>query len=973
MHTSRWPLVILLTMLLIPWTIPLRALDPDRKLNQHSLEMFTTEDGLPQSSVMSIVQTSDGYIWLGTYEGLARFDGRRFVVFDKTNVPQMENNTIKALYEDSRGCLWVGTPNGLLCQENGDFRKYTMADGLTSNFILSITEDLNGKLWVGTTQGVNRLDEDGFTGYRPSDGLIDEYVSTLAPAENGIWIGTSVGLDLFQDGRFTHYGKRDGLPGVDIRSLYREADGTLWIGTSGDGLVRFNGKQFHTVNGNDDLRTEDVRCILRDRNQTLWIGTNGGGLFALNSDGKFRVLSERDGLLNNSVRSVMEDREGSVWIGTRDGLYQLKDDKFIFLSSRNGLPVDSVRTVFQSSNGNMWIGTVGGGLVRYDGDKIRIFNERDGFSSSYIWSIAEGPQGVLWVGTYGGGLYRIEKSRVTRVQPEGGLSNDIVRAILVDRQGRTWVGTNGGGVDIIQDDRIVQRYNTGNGLSEDYVYSLAEDESGTIWVGTYSGGLNRIENGRITVFGEQAGFTNNGIWVIHPDADDTLWIGTDDAGLFHYRAGNFFRFSIRDGLYNDSTFSIIDDDGTLWFNSNRGIFSVPKDHLLELESGQRERVECLTLGKSEGIKVTESNGPAQPAAFRAADGSLWFSTIKGVAIIHPSQMRVNQVKPNVAIESIRINGKPVNLNRPIRVPRGMGEMEIKYTGLSFLLPEKVMFRYRLEGYNEDWVDAGTRRVAFYTNLPPRAYTFRVIASNNDGIWNETGAKIRFELTPPFTQTPLFYAIVGVLLLVFFLLLYYLRIQQVRRKEKELSALVDERTRQLNNLNRKLEYLARTDGLTDIPNHRFLMEQLETEWRTAFRESKPIALLFVDIDRFKDYNDRYGHQRGDERLRQIAQLLESELKRPRDFVARYGGEEFVAILPDTNHEGAMSIAERLRAEVEQQRPSDDDDQPITISVGVSAAVPVHQDAVNRLIRAADEALYAAKQAGRNRVVYKEPEN
>ncbi len=952
------------------------GLDPDRKLNQHTLEVYTTEAGLPQSSVVSIIQTADGYLWMGTFEGIARFDGRRFTIFDKTNVPELENNSIKALFQSTEGCLWAATPNGLLCMKNGKFVKYTTANGLASNFILSLTEDSDGHLWVGTTHGLSRFDGDAFQSFSEADGLIDEYVAALSPApDNGVWVGTAEGLDLFRDGTFTHYGKADGLPGLDIRCLYTDTDGSLWIGTGGDGLAHYQDSTFQVYNKKQGLMTPDVRAIVRDRNGTLWIGTNGGGLYCIRANGIFCALSERDGLRNNAVRAVLEDQEGSIWIGTRDGLYQLKDDKYSILSSRNGLPVDSVRSVFQTSDGTRWVGTVGGGLVRYREGEVRTFNERDGFTSTYIWSMDEDDHGNLWVGTYGGGLVKINGNRVTRYGTEHGLSHDIVRVVKVTRDNRIWIGTNGGGVDVMENGRFIAHYSSENGLSEDFVYSIAEDKSGAIWIGTYSGGVNRINDGRITVFGSKAGFTNNGVWVIYPDQDGSLWIGTDDTGLFHYADNTFHRFTMKDGLINDSTFSLIEDrEGNLWMNCNRGLFSVPKAHLLELESGQRQSVSCRTLGKSDGIKVTESNGPASPAAWMMQDGTLWFSTIKGVAIVDPDRKQLNHVPPPVSIESILINGTTVDIHEPIEVPVGPGEMEIHYTGLSFLLPEKVQFKYMLEGYNQDWVDAGSRRTAFYTNLAPRDYTFRVIASNNDGIWNEVGDQISMSLRPPFTRTPLFYGMCLVLFIVAVAVIYYLRIRQLRRRERELTALVDQRTLELHEVNQKLEYLARTDGLTDIPNHRYLMEQIEKEWRTAFRETRPISVLFIDIDRFKVFNDTHGHQEGDRCLRNIAQLLKSELKRPRDFIARYGGEEFVVILPETDRDGAMAMADRLRNTVETTCKLRDSEakQHVTISVGVTSVVPVEQDNINALIRAADQALYDAKEGGRNRVVFQEIE-
>ncbi|MCK5879819.1 MAG: hypothetical protein KAH24_08560, partial [Holophagae bacterium] len=776
--------------------LPASALDPSKKLDQHTLNMFTTEDGLPQSSVMNLVQTRDGYIWMGTFEGLARYDGQGFTVFNKREVPELENNTIKALFEDSRGRLWIGSPSGLTCYRQGTFRHFTVKDGLAGNFITAINEDRNRRVWVGTNRGVSTYDNvDHFTSFTVENGLINGHVSALSPSPDGcIWVGTPQGLDRIQDGKVVHFPASSDFPRMNIHTLYLEPSGTtLWIGIQGSGLIKFRDNHFERI-GEKQQGLADIRAITRDSKGTLWMGSNGGGLLTLSETGQFSVLSKKKGLANTSVRALLEDREGSLWVGTRGGLFQLKDDKFTLLNFRNGLPVDSVRSFLPAKNGGVWIGTVGGGLTLYQNDRFTTFKNLE---ARNIWSLAEGNDGSLWVGSYGNGLYHLKNGRFTNYSTQNGLSNNVIRAILVLSNGEIWVGTNGGGINIISKTGIRTIKKT-EGLSENYIYSLAQDKEGAIWAGTYNSGINRIQNGEITVFDSSNGFTNTGIWSIYPDPDGSIWIGTGNDGLFHYQDGHFQQFTMRKGLYSDSVFSITEDGkGNFWMNCNRGIFTICKSMLKEMEQGKRDILICNSFGKAEGIKATESNGPAQFASCRAEDGSLWFSSIKGAIVINPDKMPMNTVPPPVTIESIRVNGEDYSPFEPVRTPVGRGEIEIRYAALSFLLPGKVAFKYKLEGFNSEWVEAGHRQTAFYTNLPPGPYSFHVIACNNDGFWNKTGQTINITLQPRFTQTGWFKTIIILLILFLFLAMYRLRVKQIRHRELILETEIEERTHQLN--------------------------------------------------------------------------------------------------------------------------------------------------------------------------------
>jgi len=947
---------------------PAAGLDPRKDLQAYSVDEYTTADGLPQSSILFVVQSGDGYLWLGTYEGLARFDGIRFEVFDKGNLAGMKSNSIKALFHDSRGRLWIGTPNGLLRYQNGSCRVYTTEDNLTSNFILSVYEDRARTIWVGTTRGLNRLERERFVPYTATEGLSHEYILALAEDAAGrLWIGTGGGgVNVLENGRFIPYTTANGLPNNDIRTLYRDREGRLWIGTSGSGLVEWQEGRFKTYSRAEGLTNDDIRAIYQDREGTLWVGTNGGGLNCLRK-GAATFANARQGMTNSFIRSILEDHEGSLWVGTRQGLFRLKDDKFVIYNTRNGLPINEIRAVFEDSGGRFWAGTMGSGLVQVRPEGPAIYDHRSGLQSDQVWSIAEGRDGALWFGTYGGGLNCLRDGRMTTYTRRDGLTNDIIRAIHVDRANRVWVGTNGGGINILEKGRI-SRFTSQNGLSNDFIYAVNEDRDGAIWIGTYSGGINRYQDGRFTVFGPKEGVTSNAVWAIYPDRDGVIWFGTDNAGLLRYKEGRFTTFTIQDGLFSDLVFQILEDDsGNLWMNCNKGIFKIAKRSFDDYLAGRIGRLQYVSFGQPEGIRTIECAGPAQPAGWRSRDGKLWFPTIEGIVMFDPRNFFVNKVPPPVVIERVSINGSTFAPGDTPSVPPGDGSLQIDYTGLSYFLPNKVMFQYTLAPFDRKWISAGNRRSAFYTNLPPGTYTFRVVACNNDAVWNERGATFRFTLQSHFYQTAWFWVLVVLAIMLCAFALHRYRVQRLHRRQQELELLVSERTDQLSAANAELKRYATTDDITGIANHRMFYDFFDREWRRAIRSTKPIAVMMVDVDYFKQYNDFFGHQQGDECLRRIAHALAGVVHRGGDLVARYGGDEFVVVLAETGQEVVM-VAEKMREAVHNLAIRHGDpaiDGNVTISLGCAQIVPTEVDEAMDLVRAADRALYQSKQNGRDR--------
>jgi signal transduction histidine kinase/ligand-binding sensor domain-containing protein len=786
-------------------TMTVWALDPGKEIRHFIIESWTTDNSnISQNSVLSLVQTRDGYIWTGTYDGLCRFDGRDFTVFDKSNTPEIQNNGMLVMAEGRDGTLWIGTPNGLLCRRDGRFRNYTAAEGLASDFILSLCPD-GDSLWIGTTRGLSRYRDGAFSIIAPPAGVELSYVSALSvDPGGGLWVGTSAGLFSVRDGRFTPQALPGGKAGNTVWALHAARDGTLWIGSAGDSLVSLRRGRMRSYTQGEGLSGNRVRVIYEDSRGTIWAGTDNGGLNRLQGD-SFTYLEQRHGLSNDSVRALVEDHEGSLWIGTfGGGLNRLKDDRYIFYNTRHGLPVDMTRAVMQDREGSIWIGTIGGGLVRFSAGSFQVFGYGEGLASLRVWSIAQGNDGAIWFGTYGGGLHRLLNGKVRVWSTRNGMANDIVRAVLAARDGTIWAGTNGGGVDVLHADGRIVNYSRRNGLGDDFIYAIAQDRAGDVWVGTYNGELYRFHGGQITAFRPHGESSQNAIWTIHPDDDGSLWIGTNSGGLVRYKDGKFRTIDTRDGLYNDVAFQILEDDhGFFWMNCNKGVFRASKKELNDFADGLIPRVRSLSFGVSEGVRGVESTGPAQPAGWKNRDGKLWFPTIKGLAVVDPDYRKRNQRVPPVLIEKMAVEGVALDPASPRVIGPGRKKIEFTYTALSYLVPEKNRFKTMLRGFDRAWsAETGQRQVS-YTNLPPGRYTFRVIACNNDGQWNRQGASLSFELRPHFFQTAWFWVIVALGALALAVLAFRLRFRRLQRRERELELIVHERTKELSRVNEEL--------------------------------------------------------------------------------------------------------------------------------------------------------------------------
>ncbi len=798
------------------------GLSTQKAITQYQCDTWKKNDGLPQNSVLGIIQSSNGFLWLATPEGLARFDGVQFQSYNTTNVPEFKTSSIQAIFEDSRKNLWIGTnKGGLIRLSNGKFKNYTTEKGLPDNTITSIAEDAEGNVWIGTHKGLCKWENEQFKNFSSNDGLSSRDITTLFLGKEGIlWVGTVRGLSAYQEGKFEDYGRsRIIFINKYITSIAEDENEQLWIGTQ-SGLVRFNKKsqEYQTFKIEDGLVDDFITKIYLDLHKTLWIGTQSAGITRIiekNSQLKkidFQHFTAKEGLAANSVADLYQDHEGSLWIGlNRGGLNRLRDGKFINYTTLEGLPDNLVNTIYQDQQGDVWIGTATAGLARWrDGKITQIYDKTTGLSNNHIRAIIQDKKGNLWLATYGGGVNVLmlsenqEKPTIKTYTSKDGLAGDLARSLLSDHQGNVWIGTKTG----------LSKYQNGDfytftrriGLSDNSVICLLQDSKKNIWIGTEGGGLCCIKPDQtILVYRQRNGLANDLVFSIYEDAQNTYWIGTK-GGLTRLKDGQMMSIFARDGLLNDDIHSITEDKkGNIWFSSSNGVYSIKKQQLNQLAEAKRNnrnplpKLTYTLFQEEEGMKSSDCAASAQPSVLKDNKGLLWYPTTEGVSIINPYQIKNNYKLPSVVVKRIVADTLVyVPQGKVIQLPAGTNKIEIDFAALSFLAPTRIQYRYRLLGssYSEKWIEAGNKRDTYYTNLPPGSYRFEVQASNNDGLWNKKGTEIQFYIAPFFYQTYLFYAFVILSVLALSFLTYYWRIRALEKSKKVLEGIIKKRTHEI---------------------------------------------------------------------------------------------------------------------------------------------------------------------------------
>ena len=734
------------------------------KLTRPTYEVSLVDEGWQQSTVTAIVQGPEGYLWLGSYHGLVRFDGVRFTVFNSGNTPGLVNGLITSLMEDDRGWLWIGHETGELTQYRaGEFKPVALPEGWPGGVIEAIGQDEAQDVWLLNNSGTLFRVRDGALAQCPGGGKGAAGKACLVRGtDRSLWVVSNGIAAVLKNGSPVQIQFEPGNSAFYCEQIAPAREGGLWVFGAGRLREWKDGKWSRELSDwPGDSGT--VSVIMEAQSGDVFVGTQQHGLFLLHQDSTPDHFSHTNGLSKDWVRALHEDREGNIWVGTGGGLDVLRHRKIIVLNPADQWAGCSVLSLAFDKEGAAWIGTEGAGLYRYAGGQWQTFGLEQGVSNMFVWSVCETRDSRLLVGTWGGGLLTSDGEQF-HAEPGSGQIAAPVLSMLEGKKGELWIGTTSG---LYRSEHGRVSWFAGKDqLVLPDVRAIAEADDGSIWFGMSGGGLGRLKEGVLKQFRKSDGTGSNFILCLHTDADGTLWYGSADNGLGRWKDGKFSNITPAHGLPSEVICHIVQDDaGFLWMSSHRGIFRISHEELNKCADGLATSIQCLVYGRNAGLPSLTCSGGFQPGATKAPDGRLWFPTAKGVAIVNPLEITTNKVVPPVLIEALVADGEVVgplpevgtkrDPGGTLQIRPGKRRFDIQYTGLSFTAPGKVRFRYRLEGLENEWQEAGTKRTAEYRYLKPGGYRFQVIACNNDNVWNNTGATLSFTVLPYFWQTTWF--------------------------------------------------------------------------------------------------------------------------------------------------------------------------------------------------------------------------
>jgi signal transduction histidine kinase/ligand-binding sensor domain-containing protein len=802
---------------------------------QYLTDFWTADNGLPNSSVTAIAQTRDGYLWIGTYNGLARFDGVRFVVFDPANTPALAHARVRQLFVDNAGTLWINTYDGSLTSfHDGKFTRawtgrneidpdFTMLSSGSNQIVflshrgyllrqpLAAIEKTNWEELMPMNHAIGAIgasDAAGNIFYRNADrhllrlagddflsadaDLADPRVNCLTTDATGkLWVGTDHEIAIWKRNHFENVTPTNSTSPLDCTFLFAGADENFWAVANGKVFSGANRRWLVEAKSLRDFFTGNLSRLgaLADHHGGIWLYDYGRGLFHVNADGEAKHFSAENNFPGDRVNCFFEDHEGNWWAGLdAGGLVRIRERRFQTIGS-NEENLKPAKSVCEDQNGTVWIGTLGDGLAsRAVNGAVTNFPVPGGFA----FSVCAGGGGKFWISAGAEDLYQRAGNEFKRVTPPV----HGVKVLFAEKNGRVWAGTKSGLFFSDDGSSFVNFEDVGR---NDF-RALAADGRGNLWAGTADGTLFCITNDFVMTF--HTAPTNAipaAIWSLLAQTNGTVWIGTFRGGLLRWRDGKFSRYEKSDGLPDDVICQILDDGGgNLWLGSYRGIACVAKSALENFSRGEGKQIACTIYGRADGLPSLECSGGYQPAAWRGDDGKLWFTTLRGAVSIQPQNLKLNLLPPPVVIEEILVDGKKITPEKDfIEVPPGKHQFEFDYTGISLIASEQVAFRYQLEGADADWINTATRS-ATYNYLPPGDYVFHVIAANSDGIWNKTGARLKIKILPHFYETWWFRILAGIFLIASVVgILRYTTIRRLQVKMQRLErqhAIERERTR-----------------------------------------------------------------------------------------------------------------------------------------------------------------------------------
>ena len=762
---------------------PAYAVDPNRALSQYLHRIWQVQQGLPQASIYSLVETQDGYLWLGTQTGLVKFDGVRFTTIDEMDGLSSANVWVTHLLEDDQHALWIGTnQSGLIKLQHDTITRYTRREGLPSETVQCLFTDRASNIWACTPDGLVELTQGHIRVFGTAEGLtsVDIRAACMAP-DGSIVVGAdSSHISTWNGTRFVLRALST-TSSAAVQTILCAANGGIWIGTA-DGLVRLRGNQEDRLTVADGLADNSILTMTETHDGSVLIGTKNG--FSRIRGEQIESFRPQDGLSQSTVYSLYEDHEGSLWAATKHGLNQFLDSRATPYTTSEGLPSNDTGPVLQDRQGTIWVGTLGAGLARFNGHRFDALTTRNGLASNFVYALAEDDGGDLWVGT-DAGLNRLRHGHVdgtwTRKQ---GLPSNAIRALFQSRVGTLWISTSGGIATLkagaLQPDPDLRPAISGQ------VLAFGEDANQHIYIAPENGPLRVYASGTLREAG--ASIPLQHVDALYEDADHLLWVGTLGDGLRLIDHGKVYSYSVLDGLFDDDIYGIVGDDhNRLWMACSKGIFSVNRSDLQRFAAGQIHSFVSTPYSPTDVLRTLESKSGVQPVAARTSDGRLWFSTIRGLLVIDPDHFDRRFAPPPVVVEDVTVDGESHHPGDIGALPPGRNNIAFRYTGLSFIVPTRITFRYKLDGFDRTWIDAGGRREAFYTNLPPGRFTFRVTGCNLDGACLEAAHDVAFVIEPRYYQRVWFFPLCAAALTGMAWAMYRLRIRRLREQFKLILA------------------------------------------------------------------------------------------------------------------------------------------------------------------------------------------
>ena len=957
----KFLLLLLILTCYSAYSAPSSAIKEVLPLSDYFTQTWNTHDGLPHNGINAISQTTDGYLWIGTWEGLTRFNGREFKVYTRGSKVGLPDSAVKSLTSTKEGKLLVAGARGGLSERSDNFwSPKPSASAMINHAIYDNSQNLwlalQGKGLVYRSQETqrNRVIINNLRAYK----VVEDNSGT-------IWVATSKGLFSVKNKTLVrHYDERHGLPNVPTRTVLLTKKNQLIVGTQQGAYKLVNGF-FHPLH--ESLSKERITSLLEDINDNIWLGTNDHGIFRLNNnDNNLEQLDDSSGLPNNRISSLYQDKEHSIWVGTTSGLFRLREAPFITLTTKQGLSGNYVRSVLSHSDGSLWVGN-SKGLNKIESNQISTIKLTNSDDKISVLSLAETLDKQVLVGTYNQGLYIVKNNQLqVLMTTEQGLPSNEIRSILVDSNENLWLGTSSGLVKKSLDGTI-EKFNKQSGLPASYIMALAEDSQGTIWVGT-GDGIASFNKGILQTYRLNDKFDAEyafGFQIEH----DSLWMATD-RGLIHIdlTSNKMSAVTKENGLPIDKIFQIvIDNNNTFWLTSNRGIISITREQINNVIQGTSKLINYKLFAEGVGLLSSQANGGSTPAATLHNDGSVWIATAKGVShISHERLQRMAETRIPVAIEQLDVDGKSYPTTAKVNLPEGSTRVTIRYAGLGYLMAKHIEYQTQLVGFDEQWQNKNNQRFTEFTNLEPGNYTFQMRAKYPNGQWQDNKASISFTITPYYWQTTLFK--LSIVLSTCFVLysIYRYRMITIERIQIKLKNLVAQQTIELKKKTELFAFQANHDQLTGLFNRRAFDAWCNDDYEKAKSNNQSLTIAIIDIDHFKKVNDEHSHIIGDEVIKRMASILQrlAEECSYQAKLARWGGEEFT-ILISSDKTKAYDFFELLRATIKNHDFSDiAPSLSITVSIGLTDNSEVFE--YDKMINHADQALYFAKHNGRNQV-------